>query len=57
MLTVNTRIVYTCPGVRSLRRAATDIRRAALDPMFLGATMDVPVPMMDKSDWLCWVRP
>ena len=57
MLIVNTRIVYTCPGLRSLCRAATDIRRSAVDPMFLGATMDVPVPMVDKSDWLCWVRP
>jgi len=57
MLTINTRIVYTCPGLRSLRRAATDLRRATLDPMFLGTTMDVPVQKVDKSDWLCWIRP
>ena len=55
MLTINTGISYTCPGLRSVRRATVDIRRATVDPMFLGATSDVPTPTVDRADWLCWV--
>jgi len=56
MLTIDTEVQYQMMYGALLRHAVNTISGAILWPMFLGQTADVPVPKVDKSDWLCWTE-